>query len=58
MQKIGEVLNIPVIEDDDHLLVFGNALGHRSYVGPQPVARLSWGVTNHSHRYVLVMGVS
>lgn len=32
MEQVGEVLNSPVVEDDDHLLVFGNALGHRSYV--------------------------
>ena len=28
MEQVGEVLNGPVVEDDDHLLVFGDALGH------------------------------
>ena len=49
MEKIWEVLDGPVEEDDGHLLMFGHTLRHALNVGPQSVARLSRGITDYSH---------
>ena len=49
MQQVGETLDGPVVEDDDHRLPLGHAASHAGYVGPQPVAGLSGCVADDSH---------
>jgi hypothetical protein len=49
MKQVGEVLDGPIEEDNHHLLVFSYTLSNAGNIGPQPVARLSWGVTDYYH---------
>ena len=45
-----EIRNRPVVEENHHLLPFGNTLGNGSKIGPKPVAGLSWCITDYSHK--------
>ena len=49
VEQVRKVFNGPVVEDNNHLLVLSDTLSNTGNVGPQPVARLSWGVTDYSH---------
>ena len=49
MEQVGEVLDGPVEEDNDHAAALSNTLSHAGNVGPKTVACLTGGITDNSH---------